>query len=133
MIKLSKKVEYALMALKHIATSKESIVTAKEISSRYEIPHELLAKVLQKLKNEKVLASNQGINGGYTLLKKPEEITLTYLINIMDGEMVITSCVHGQSKDDCTMFDNCTIKSPMSKIQKELEAFFNTKTISDFV
>ena len=109
MIKLSKKVEYALMALRYITVSSGNVITAKEISSNFNIPHELLAKILQKLTKEKVLISNQGINGGYSLLKKPEDITLTYLINTIDGDISIASCVHGQSSDDCSMYDNCTI------------------------
>lgn len=133
MLRLSKKVEYALMALRFIAISKESIVTAKEISTKYNIPHELLAKILQKLKKERILESIKGVKGGYQLHKSPDDIKLTDLIKYMDGDFSITECVHGQSEDDCSMFRDCTIKSPVNKMQKELENFFETKTISDFV
>lgn len=121
------------MALRHIVMSKEDIVTAKEISTKFSIPHELLAKILQKLKKEKVLESIKGVNGGYRLLKKPEDIKLSYLIKMMDGDFGITECIHGQSEDDCSMFRGCTIKTPVNLMQKELEDFFDTKTISDFV
>ncbi len=133
MLRLSKKVEYALMALRYIVVSKENIITAKEISSKYGIPHELLAKILQKLKKERILESIKGVHGGYRLQKSPDDIKLTDLIKSLDGDFSITECVHGQSEDDCSMFNGCTIKSPVNKMQKELESFFETKTISDFV
>ncbi|MCB0722756.1 MAG: Rrf2 family transcriptional regulator [Ignavibacteriae bacterium] len=133
MLRLSKKVEYALMALRYIVTSKDDIVTAKEISTKFSIPHELLAKILQKLKKERILESIKGVNGGYRLEKSPEKIKLTDLIKTLDGDFSITECIHGQSEDDCNMFKDCTIKTPVNKIQKELESFFETKTISDFV
>lgn len=133
MLRLSKKVEYALMALRYIVVSNDTIVTAKEISSKFSIPHELLAKILQKLKKEQILESIKGVNGGYRLHRAPEEIKLTELIKSLDGDFSITECIHGQSEDDCSMFNGCTIKSPVNKMQKELENFFETKTISDFV
>ena len=133
MLRLSKKVEYALMALRFIVISDENIITAKEISTKYSIPHELLAKILQKLKKEQILESIKGVKGGYRLARDPDNIKLTDLIKILDGDFSITECIHGQSEDDCSMFRDCTIKSPLNKIQKELEGFFETKTISDFV
>ena len=52
MIRISKKLEYALMALKFISNSKLKLVTAREISDKSNIPYDLLSKILQKLKNE---------------------------------------------------------------------------------
>jgi Rrf2 family protein len=133
MLRLSKKVEYALMALRYIVMSNDNIVTAKEISSKFNIPHELLAKILQKLKKEQILESIKGVNGGYRLQRAPDDIKLTELMRSLDGDFSITECIHGQSEDDCSMFNGCTIKSPLNKLQKELEDFFEKKTISDFV
>ncbi len=133
MLRLSKKVEYALMGLRYIAISGENIVTAKEISTKFNIPHELLAKILQKLKKEQILESVKGVHGGYQLKRSPDDIKLTELIKSLDGDFTIAECLHGQGEDDCSMFKDCTIKSPVNKMQKELETFFETKTISDFV
>jgi len=63
MIKLSKKVEYALMALSSIKNSGENIMTAKEISAEHNIPYDLLAKILQKLKKEDILMTRTGNTG----------------------------------------------------------------------
>ena len=69
------------MAVKYMALKPEnSCVTAKEISTGYNIPHELLAKILQKLTKKNVIVSYQGIKGGYSLIRNAEEITLKEVI-----------------------------------------------------
>ncbi|MBS1518279.1 MAG: Rrf2 family transcriptional regulator [Bacteroidetes bacterium] len=133
MIRISKKVEYALMALKYISESDNKLVTAREISDSKKIPYDLLSKILQKLKNENILISNQGTNGGYSLNKKTNEIYLFSIMNLLDGDIAITDCQAENKDKDCCLEDSCTIKSPVAKLQKEIEELFKNKTISDFV
>jgi Rrf2 family protein len=133
MLRISKKVEYALMALKFISNSNHKLVTAREISDTNNIPYDLLSKILQKLKNENILASNQGSNGGYSLNKRPDEIPLYNLMTVIDGDTAIAECLHESGEKDCYLVDICSIKSPVSKLQKEVEELFKRKTISDFV
>ena len=69
MLRLSKKADYALMAMKHLAmkTDAASSTSAREIAEQYDIPIELMAKVLQRLARSGLLTSHQGTRGGYTL------------------------------------------------------------------
>ncbi|MEO8666695.1 MAG: Rrf2 family transcriptional regulator [Ignavibacteria bacterium] len=133
MIRISKKVEYALMALKFISNSDHKLVTAREISDNNNIPYDLLSKILQKLKNENILSSNQGMNGGYFLSKRTDEIPLYNLMSAIDGDTVIVECLSEHPMKDCCLEDTCSIKSPVTKLQKEVEELFKRKTISDFV
>lgn len=133
MIRISKKVEYALMALKFITNSEHKLVTAREISDKGNIPYDLLSKILQKLKNENILISNQGTNGGYSMNKRPDEIPLFSLMNVIDGETAIAECLMDNSVKDCCLTDSCSIKNPVTVLQKEVEELFKKKTISDFV
>ena len=122
------------MALKHFSKANDSIVTAKEISDEYKIPYELLSKILQKLKKDEVLTSIQGTKGGYQLNKKPEQINIYFLMNAIDGDMGLTECQCAHNKGGvCIMNDNCSIKEPISVMQKEIEEIFKRKTILDFV
>ncbi|MBK8551933.1 MAG: Rrf2 family transcriptional regulator [Ignavibacteria bacterium] len=133
MIRISKKVEYALMALKFISNSDHKLVTAREISDTKSIPYDLLSKILQTLKNENILASNQGMNGGYFMNKRPDEIQLFNLMSVIDGDISIAECLNEKADKDCCLTDICSIKLPVSKLQKEVEELFKSKTISDFV
>ena len=73
MLQLSKKVEYGLIALRHMAMSPVGqVFTAKEIAMKYNIPYEFLAKVLQKLTKAGVVTSFQGMRGGYLLAQEAQ-------------------------------------------------------------
>jgi Rrf2 family protein len=132
MLKFSKKLEYSLIALRHISVSEDKITRVRDISEKYNIPHDLLAKIMQRLKKENILESVQGINGGYRLLKKLNEIPLVDLFNFVESSTSIVECMHDDS-NTCYVSDNCTIKDPLTKIQDEFENILKTKMVSDFV
>ena len=75
MLKITKKVEYALIAVRHLQENKEKLVPVSEISSSYGIPKEILAKTLQKLASSEIVKSYKGPNGGYKTSKKIEDIS----------------------------------------------------------
>ena len=133
MKKKKKKVEYALIALKLFAEKPNEVFTSKQISDKYNVPYELLSKVLQELKKCGLLSSSLGMNGGYKLDKDPDQITIQQVISAIDGGISLTECQQGKTKDNCIIFDNCSIKDPMHKIQNELQNFFNKKKVSDLV
>ena len=133
MFRFSKKIEYSLIALRYIANAKSEIITAKEISIKYNIPYELLAKILQKLKKENILTSNQGVNGGYKISKPLNEISLSELIEKIEGKTELVECLHSVNISDCLISDCCSIKGPINKMQFELESLLKTKMLSDFI
>src|ERR1700761_652921 len=98
MLRLTKKADYALMALKYLAEHPASTaLSAKDIAEAYHIPPQLLAKILQRLTKVGLLRSHAGMNGGYVLSKDAREITAFEVIRAIDGPLFITSCitVHG--------------------------------------
>lgn len=133
MVRLSKKVEYALISLRHISVSNGNVISAKEISANYNIPYELLAKVLQKLKKDNILASVQGTNGGYKLIRTLNTISLSELIEVIEGSKGIVECQQMENPVDCCISELCNIKSPIIKMQRELETLLKSKKISEFI
>lgn len=133
MVRFSKKIEYSLIALRYISNTKDEIVTAKEISNKYNIPYELLAKILQKLKKENILESNQGAKGGYKISRALNEISLSELIEKVEGKTALVECMHTDNLSECFISDCCSIKDPISKMQIELENLLKTKMVSDFI
>jgi len=134
MVRLSKKVEYGLIALRHMAArSPHDIVTAKELADQYRIPYDLLAKVLQRLGKAGLVNSHQGVRGGYTLARDPGQIQISTIILAIEGSApAIAQClVDGPNK--CEVFDACTIKSPLTKVQANIEHAFESMTLSEIV
>lgn len=126
MLKLSKKTEYALMAAKYMALNNSSgYSTAKEISTSYNIPHQLVAKVLQSMAKNDIAVSAKGVNGGFILAKEPTEITLSDIIRAIETNYHIVDCFNGNGTDDeCSKFDCCKIRDPLAEIQKKIDKIF---------
>ena len=126
MLKLSKKAEYALMAAKFMALKNSSgYSSAKEISERYQIPYQLVAKVLQNLVKNDLAISAKGVNGGFSLSRKPDHISLLEIIKAVENKFKIVDCLQpNSSSTDCSNFDCCKIKDPLAEIQRKIDKVF---------
>ena len=134
MVRLSKKAEYGLIAIRHIATRPHGdLVTAKEIADAYGIPYELLAKVLQRLTRAGLVMSVQGVHGGYALAREARAITVSGIINAIEGtKPVIAQCMI-DGAESCGVASTCTIKSPLTKVQANIEHAFSSMTLAEIV
>jgi Rrf2 family protein len=117
MFQLSKKADYGLIALKHLAQHSEESISARQIADHYHIPAELLAKVLQKLARKGLLQSHQGINGGYVLARDPASISIVDVVEALEGPISITPCERG---DDCRQLQLCSVRDPLLKIKAKV-------------
>ena len=135
MLKLSKKCEYGLMAVRYLAfNSEKKYSTAREISEYYDIPYELVAKVLQKLARKRVIASYQGVGGGYILTRSPEYISIDEVINAIEDNYKITDCMtENGSKSECNLVQNCKIRNPLIKLQEEVDKLFQNMKITQIL
>ncbi len=135
MLRLSKKSEYALMAVRYLAiNSNGKYSTAKEISEYYNIPFELVAKILQQLVKKNVISSFQGVRGGYSLLKSPECISLTEVISAIEDNYQITNCMNeNSSQNDCSYFNCCMIRDPLIKLQREIDKLFQNMKVNQIL
>ena len=126
MLKLSKKTEYALMAAKYMALNNSSgFSTAKEISDSYNIPHQLVSKVLQALAKNDIAVSSKGVHGGFTLAKNPAQIPLSDIIKAIETNYHLVNCFNEEgTNDECSRFDCCKIRNPLAEIQKKIDKIF---------
>jgi Rrf2 family transcriptional regulator, cysteine metabolism repressor len=134
MLRLSKRVEYGLIAMKHFASvPKGTVSTAKEIAQKYTIPYELLAKVLQNIAQSGLIQSYQGVRGGYVLAQNPGDIRVSDVINAIEKEKPMLAECYVEGPESCIIFDDCTIRKPLGKIQKNINTFFEKMTIAEIV
>src|SRR5215216_5503136 len=111
MLRLSKKADYALMAMKHLARKADSAsasTSAREIAEQYDIPIELMAKVLQRLARRGLLTSHQGTRGGYTLSRAASAISVADIIQAIDGPLTVTAC--STESDSCGQYAKCSVR-----------------------
>src|SRR5271155_5316062 len=130
MLRLTKKADYGLMALKYLAEHPETpSVSAKDIADTYGIPAQLLAKVLQRLAKVGLLRSHAGMNGGYALSKSARTITAFEVIHAIDGPFFITSCTKGAKS--CDLTPSCTIKEPLARVNDTIAGVLKSISIHD--
>ncbi|OUX37494.1 MAG: hypothetical protein CBE33_03085 [Candidatus Pelagibacter sp. TMED273] len=123
MFKLSKKVEYALISISHIKTSNiDKPISVRQISSKYNIPNELLAKILQTLSRVQILESIKGPKGGYKLKSTFKDLSLVEFIEILEGPFGIADCMIDTK---CSQLLNCNIINPMDKINSKIYKVFS--------
>ena len=129
MLKLTKKADYALMAMKHLADhAQQGSASAKDVADAFGIPPEALAKILQRLAKAGLLHSQQGTNGGYKLARAAHTISAFEVIQAIDGPFFITSCV--TARGECGQTDRCNIREPLRKVNESIEAVLRRIKIS---
>jgi Rrf2 family protein len=129
MFKLSKKADYGLIAMKHLANHRqEHACSANEIAEEYGISATLMAKVLQKLAKQGLVAAKHGSTGGYQLTRQPDKISALEVLTAIDGPVLITSCVtnHG----NCEATERCSVKEPLQRVNESILNVLNMVTIA---
>ena len=118
MLRLSKKTDYALIALKDLASSAGTSCSAREIAARYDIPVELMAKVLQRLARRGLLESHQGTRGGYRLSRPANRISVADVIQAIDGPVLVTAC--SDEDESCDQYSKCNVRDPLWRLKDRI-------------
>ncbi len=131
MITFSKRMDYGLIALSHLALQEDNEATnSKTSAARYEIPPELLAKTLQLLARSGIVESRNGPKGGYVLSRSPESISVLEVIQAIEGHVAIANCQVGEPQS-CDQFRNCPLLQPMERIQQKVVDLLRGLTLLD--
>ena len=128
MLKLTRKLEYALIALRHMQDQRDTFISAKEIAGIYLIPQALLAKILQQMTKLNYIKAAQGPQGGYRIRKGLTEISLTQFVEELEGPFGMVDC---SISSDCIQLNNCNIRMPINKINDNIRSIFNDILITD--
>jgi Rrf2 family protein len=128
MLRLSKKADYALIAMAHLAV-KPGSSSAREIAENYDIPTELMAKVLQRLTRRGLLTSQQGTRGGYQLSRAASGISVADVIQAIDGPVSVTAC--STHADRCGQFAKCNVRDPLWRIREIIVSALTMTTVSE--
>ena len=130
MLRLSKKADYGLMAMKHLALHGDGSSSAREIASLYNIPIELLAKILQRLVRRGLLVSQQGTRGGYQLARVPARISVADVSQAIDGPVTVTACSSSE-ESTCEQFEKCNVRDPLWRVRERILTALGECTIAE--
>ncbi len=132
MNKMNRKLEYSLMALKHMSRKMPGELTsAKEVSDSYHAPFDATARMMQLMAQHGILRSEQGANGGYQITKDLSKVTLQDLIDIVQGPTKIAKCM--QRDEPCELESSCNIISPVQTLNQKLSEFYSNLSLRDLL
>ena len=130
MLRLSKKADYALLAMRHLAAQADrGAVSARELAESYDIPAELLAKVLQQLVRAQLLYSHQGIRGGYGLSRPAVAVSVAEVIQAVDGPLQVTAC--SEADHSCEQYEKCNIRDPLWRIKDRIVSALAATSVAE--
>ncbi len=130
MLRLSKKADYALLSMRHLAAHHDrGAMSSRELAETYDIPTELLAKVLQKLVRGRLLLSVQGIKGGYALARPAAQISVADVIQAVDGPLTVTAC--SDTDHSCDQYSKCNIRDPLHRIKDRIVAALAATSVAE--
>jgi len=129
MLRFTKRADYGLMAIHYIAVhDRLGAVSAKRIAEEFQIPPELLAKILQRLAKRRLIAAQAGPKGGYVLSRRPNEISVGEVVRALEGPISIVSCL---DHSGCPQELRCNLRRPVQKLQAAISEMLDTMTLSE--
>ena len=133
MLKLTRKTEYALMALGHLSrTAEEGVTKVRKIADAHDIPFPVMAKVMQHMARAGFVEPVQGARGGYRLKANLADVNLWQFLERMEGPLGIVDCLY-VNEDECTQVESCSIRSPMRVIDHTIKSVLTGLSLESVV
>jgi len=138
LLALTRKTDYALVALAELARGGGQQASARDLSERSGVPVRMLTNVLNQLTHQGFVVSSRGSNGGFRLAKEPGDISVAALIEAIEGPMRLALCcsegsASASAESECRIESTCHIKEPMQRLHAKLRHFLEQITLRDLV
>ncbi len=136
MLALTKKTDYALIALSYLARRVEGLMSSRELARVSRVPLPILTNILKTLAHAGMVVSERGSTGGYSLARHPESINLHELITAVEGPFHFVQCVStgGEAhRSPCELEPCCSIRLPAHRIHGRLKKFLETVTLAELL
>ncbi|MBC7387503.1 MAG: Rrf2 family transcriptional regulator [Cryobacterium sp.] len=138
MVKLNRTTEYGLIALRYMMRKQSqgdvSVTSARELADEYELPFEIIAKTLQRMKESGLIQSAQGARGGYTIRICPSKLNVAEFLELMEGPQSLVGCTASapvDSKCGCEYQKKCEVKGVMSDLNDRVKNFLAGILLTD--
>lgn len=139
MLSLSRKTDYALVALAHLARAgrgDEQAVSARVMADAYGLPRAMLMNLLKQLHRQGMIRSTRGANGGYYLARPPGRINLGQVVDAVEGPLQMTVCCSSDEDQLCTacrVYERCPISGSIRTLNQRFEAMLHAVTLANLI
>ncbi len=128
-MRLSKTSEYALRIFSFMINDNKQVYSAKYLVENLEIPEKYLRNLLTKLTKVHLIKSIKGRDGGFVFAKNADKITLSEIVDAVEGMKKYEKCILGF--DHCDEKNPCALHSRWKPIKDRILDFLNNTTVAD--
>lgn len=133
MITLTRRSDYALIALSHLAQARDGLSSAREIADRHRVSLPLLMNILKQLTRAGVVESVRGARGGYRLVANADEMSLGEFIGIVEGPVRLVQCADAGPSSKCDRTLDCPVRSPVLRVHRRLKQFLAEVPLTEII
>jgi Rrf2 family protein len=136
LLALTKKTDYALIALAELAKRRNDVVSVREIAQRHRVPLALLTNLLKGLNRAGIVRSERGAYGGYRLARPADSINLHELIAAIEGPFQFVRCastIRETGTGNCELVPSCPIRGPAHRIRERLARLLEGISLAELV
>lgn len=115
MIRITRETDYGIVLMTFMARNSGEPHSAAHLAERHNLSLPMVSKILKALAKGGLLVSQRGVKGGYSLARKPQQISVVEIIDALEGPIAITECTHGEPSE-CVHQDYCGVSNHWSRI-----------------
>ena len=130
MIKLTRLTDYGVVVMAQMAQGMSVTSTAPAIAAATGLPAPTVSKLLKLLVKGGLVKSRRGVNGGYSLTRKIDDITAADIIEVLEGPVILTACVDG-SDTDCVVEALCPMRGGWEKVNRSIRLALEEVTLAE--
>jgi len=130
MFRLNRLTDYAVVVMMQMTHKPQEVHTAAQLAADTGIPLPTVAKLLNALARESLLASHRGALGGYTLSQSGDDITVAEIIQALEGPIALTACVEG-SGHHCEVESLCPMRGHWDRVNQAIRSALDQVTLTD--
>lgn len=137
MLALTRKTDYAMVALAELAGRGATWASAREIARTTGVSLPVLTNVLHLLVQNGLVVSSMGAKGGYRLARDPQRISLADVIVAIEGPVHLTTCgAHERPlppEQQCGLEPSCRLRKPMQRVQRHVRNMLSQVTLASLL
>ncbi|MCC7293790.1 MAG: Rrf2 family transcriptional regulator [Phycisphaerales bacterium] len=134
MLAVTRKTDYGLIVLVHLAEHRGEFCSAREIADRYKMPLAMVTNILKTLLRSGFIASERGSRGGYQLSLPAADISVLSVIESLEGPLRLVQCVLSATNSSfgaCGLEAHCPIRSPIQRLHEGLREYLEKISVAD--
>lgn len=132
MVRLSRLTDYGIMLLTYFVREGNPSYSARELADKSGVPLPTVSKILKILARAKLVASQRGVNGGYALARRANEINMADIIEALEGPIAMTAC-SSEPGHMCELAHKCPTKTPWQLINQAVLKTLKNLTLADMM